>query len=73
MSANLCQVLATLTRAATTPSNTTRPTLSSAIGSMATPTRPVCSCSLGTTHWIVASRTKRASSVGPTVGSVSGD
>ncbi|WP_345319850.1 hypothetical protein [Novipirellula rosea] len=47
--------------------------MSSAIGSMATPTRPVCSCSLGITHWIVASRTKRASSVGPTVGSVSGE
>jgi eukaryotic-like serine/threonine-protein kinase len=57
---------------ATTPANTTRPTLSSAIGSMATPNRPVCSSAIGRTDRIVASRTKRASSAGPRSGSPSG-
>ena len=44
----------------------------SAIGSMATPNRPVCSSAIGRTDWIVASRTKRASAVLSTSGSPSG-
>ncbi|MEO1615498.1 MAG: hypothetical protein AAFV88_06585 [Planctomycetota bacterium] len=71
-SAKRCHVLVTSTCAATTPSNTTRPTWSAAIGSMATPTRPLCSSSVGVAVSIVASRTKRASPTGPAVGSVSG-